>query len=82
MWLRIPQRHNQPGDSYLWKLQPPNGFPISYQMWVKIFRSWSRRRTWDEMESDGKWTPTLHPLKHRSMCHWDMGEPESGGLIN
>jgi len=52
-----------PGDSYLWKLQP-NGFPESYQMWVKIIPIGGAKATWDDwkvMES-GVFLPTSHQI--------------------
>ncbi|MDE3740570.1 hypothetical protein [Maribacter polysaccharolyticus] len=38
-----------PGDSYLWKLQP-NGFPISFQMWVRIIPIGGLEATWDDWQ--------------------------------
>lgn len=52
-----------PGDTYLWKLLP-NGFPESYQMWVKIIPIGGLEATWDDwkvMES-GVFLPTSHQL--------------------
>ena len=52
-----------PGDSYLWKLLP-NGFPESYQMWVKIIPIGGLEASWDDwqvMES-GAFLPTSHKL--------------------
>ncbi len=52
-----------PGDSYVWFLQP-NGFPISFKMWVSIIpiggleASWD---TWQVMES-GAFLPSQHQL--------------------
>lgn len=50
-----------PGDSYLWKLNS-NGFPESYQMWVKVIPIGGIEATWDDwqvMES-GVFLPTKH----------------------
>lgn len=52
-----------PGDSYLWELDS-NGFPLSFQMWVKIIPVGGLRATWDDwkiMES-GAFLPTSHQL--------------------
>lgn len=52
-----------PGDSYLWKLNA-NGFPESYQMWVRIIPIGGLEATWDDwqvMES-GVFLPTAHQL--------------------
>ncbi len=52
-----------PGDSYLWKLQD-NGFPESYQMWVKIIPIGGLEASWDDwqvMES-GAFLPSSHKL--------------------
>lgn len=61
-----------PGDSYLWKLNS-NGFPESYQMWVKIIPIGGIEATWDEwqvMES-GVFLPTSHKLGPMTL---DMGK--------
>lgn len=52
-----------PGDSYLWKLQP-NGFPISYQMWVEIIPIGGLEATWDEWKvmENGVFLPSSHKL--------------------
>lgn len=61
--ISYTQGNSTPGDSYLWKLQP-NGFPKSYQMWVKIIpiggleASWN---DWQEMES-GISLPLSHQI--------------------
>ncbi len=60
-----------PGDTYLWKLQP-NGFPESYQMWVKIIPIGGLQASWDDwkaMES-GAFLPTTHNLGPMTL---DMG---------
>ncbi len=52
-----------PGDAYLWKLQA-NGFPESYQMWVKIIPIGGLQASWENwkvMES-GVFLPTSHKL--------------------
>jgi hypothetical protein len=52
-----------PGDAYLWKLLP-NGFPQSYQMWVKIIPVGGIEASWDDwqiMES-GVALPVTHKL--------------------
>jgi len=54
---------NTPGDSYLWKLQP-NGFPISFKMWVSIIPIGGIEASWDEwqvMES-GAFLPSQHSI--------------------
>ncbi len=61
-----------PGDSYLWKLGS-NGFPESYQMWVKILPIGGLEATWDNwqiMES-GVFLPKSHKLGPISL---DMGD--------
>lgn len=52
-----------PGDSYLWKLQP-NGFPISYQMWVKIIPIGGLEASWDDWKvmKNGAFLPSSHKL--------------------
>lgn len=60
-----------PGDSYLWKLNA-NGFPESYQMWVKIIPIGGLEATWDDwqlMES-GVFLPTAHKIGPMAL---DMG---------
>lgn len=52
-----------PGDSYLWKLGA-NGFPESFQMWVKIIPVGGLEVSWEDwkiMES-GVFLPTTHQL--------------------
>lgn len=52
-----------PGDSYLWKLEP-NGFPVSFKMWVEIIPIGGVEATWDDwqvMES-GVFLPTVHKM--------------------
>lgn len=52
-----------PGDSYLWKLEP-NGFPVSFKMWVKIIPIGGVEATWGDwqvMES-GVFLPTVHKM--------------------
>lgn len=61
-----------PGDRYLWKLNS-NGFPESYQMWVKIIPVGGIEATWNDwqvMES-GVFLPTTHKLGPVSL---DMGK--------
>lgn len=52
-----------PGDSYLWKLNE-NGFPISYQMWVKIIPIGGLEASWDDWKvmETGLFLPTSHKL--------------------
>ena len=52
-----------PGDSYLWKLQP-NGFPISFKMWVKILPIGGLEATWDDWQlvESGAFLPKSHQL--------------------
>ena len=52
-----------PGDSYLWKLND-NGFPESYQMWVKIIPIGGLEASWDEWKimKSGVLLPTSHEL--------------------
>lgn len=61
-----------PGDSYLWKLQP-NGFPISFQMWVKIIPIGSLEASWDDWKvmENGIFLPASHKLGPMNL---DMGE--------
>ncbi len=62
-----------PGDTYLWKLQP-NGFPESYQMWVKIIPIGGLEASWDDwkvMES-GLFLPVTHKLGPVTLS---MGDP-------
>lgn len=61
-----------PGDSYLWKLNS-NGFPESYQMWVKVIPFGGLEATWDDwqvMES-GVFLPTKHKFGPMTL---DMGK--------
>jgi len=63
---------NTPGDSYLWKLQP-NGFPISFKMWVSIIPVGGIEASWDDwqvMES-GAFLPSRHSLGPFTL---DMGD--------
>jgi len=52
---------NTPGDSYLWKLQP-NGFPISFKMWVSIIPIGGVEASWDEWQvaESGAFLPSQH----------------------
>lgn len=61
-----------PGDSYLWKLQS-NGFPESYQMWVKIIPIGGIKATWDgwKVMENGLFLPSSHKLGPMTL---DMGE--------
>lgn len=61
-----------PGDSYLWKLQP-NGFPISYQMWVNIIPIGGIEASWDEWQvmDNGIFLPSKHALGPITL---DMGK--------
>ena len=54
---------NTPGDSYLWKLQP-NGFPISFKMWVKIIPIGGLEASWDDWQlvSSGAFLPKSHRI--------------------
>jgi hypothetical protein len=56
----------------LWKLQP-NGFPISYQMWVKIIPIGGLEATWDEWKvmENGLYLPSSHNIGPVPL---DMGE--------
>lgn len=61
-----------PGDTYLWKLGD-NGFPKSFQMWVKIIPIGGVEATWDDwqvMES-GVFLPKSHELGPITL---DMGD--------
>lgn len=50
-----------PGDSYLWKLNS-NGFPNSFQMWVKIIPIGGIKASWDDwiLTSSGAYLPKSH----------------------
>lgn len=52
-----------PGDSYLWKLNE-NGFPNSYQMWVKIIPIGGLEASWDDWKvmENGIFLPASHQL--------------------
>jgi len=52
-----------PGDSYLWELQP-NGFPISFKMWVKIIPIGGLEASWDawQVTESGAFLPVAHQL--------------------
>ncbi len=52
-----------PGDSYLWKLNP-DGFPNSYQMWVKILPIGGLEASWDDwlVTESGAFLPKSHKL--------------------
>ena len=52
-----------PGDTYLWKLLP-NGFPRSYQMWVKIIPIGGLEASWDDWQimENGLALPRSHKL--------------------
>lgn len=52
-----------PGDSYLWELQP-NGFPISFKMWVKIIPIGGLEASWDawQIMESGAFLPVAHQL--------------------
>ncbi len=52
-----------PGDAYLWKLLP-NGFPESYQMWVKIISIGGLEATWDDWKKmeTGAFLPGSHKI--------------------
>ncbi|MGB5436463.1 MAG: hypothetical protein WBM98_11290 [Maribacter sp.] len=60
-----------PGDSYLWKLQP-NGFPISFKMWVRIIPIGGLEATWDDWQlvESGAFLPRKHQLGPMTI---DMG---------
>ena len=61
-----------PGDSYLWKLQP-NGFPDSFQMWVKIIPIGGFEASWDDWQltESGAFLPKSHILGPMKL---DMGD--------
>lgn len=52
-----------PGDTYLWKLGP-NGFPESYQMWVKIIPIGGLEASWDDWKvmENGLFLPASHKI--------------------
>lgn len=52
-----------PGDSYLWKLQP-NGFPLSFKMWVSIIPIGGIEASWDEWQitESGAFLPSKHSI--------------------
>ncbi|MEO9893835.1 hypothetical protein [Aurantibacter sp.] len=60
-----------PGDSYLWKLNS-NGFPESFQMWVKIIPIGGLRATWDDWKvmENGLFLPASHKIGSMTL---DMG---------
>ena len=61
-----------PGDSYLWKLQP-NGFPISFKMWVNIIPIGGIEASWDEWQvtESGAFLPSKHSIGPITL---DMGD--------
>lgn len=61
-----------PGDSYLWKLQP-NGFPISFKMWVSIIPIGGIEASWDEWQvtESGAFLPSKHSIGPITL---DMGD--------
>jgi hypothetical protein len=61
-----------PGDSYLWKLQP-NGFPISFKMWVSIIPIGGIEASWDEWQvtESGAFLPARHSIGPITL---DMGD--------
>lgn len=61
-----------PGDSYLWKLQP-NGFPISFRMWVSIIPIGGLEASWDEWQvtEGGAFLPNKHSIGPITL---DMGD--------
>ena len=62
-----------PGDSYLWRLRP-DGYPDSYQMWVKIIPIGGLKATWEdwiETES-GAVLPKNHTLGPISLSMGDV----------
>ena len=61
--ISYTQGGTTPGDSYLWKLQP-NGFPESYQMWVKIIPIGGLEASWDEWQimENGAFLPVKHKI--------------------
>jgi len=50
-----------PGDSYLWYLDE-KGFPVKYQMWVKIIPVGGLEFTWEDWKqyAGGVWLPGTH----------------------
>ncbi|MEO9513709.1 MAG: hypothetical protein ABJN84_10560 [Flavobacteriaceae bacterium] len=52
-----------PGDSYLWKLNP-DGFPISFKMWVKIIPIGGIEASWDDWQltESGAFLPKAHKI--------------------
>lgn len=52
-----------PGDSYLWKLNA-QGFPESFQMWVKIIPIGGIEATWDDWKimENGLFLPASHKI--------------------
>lgn len=52
-----------PGDSYLWMLDS-NGFPKSYEMWVKIIPVGGLQASWDDWQTteSGAFLPKSHRL--------------------
>ncbi|RTE51745.1 hypothetical protein EHW67_16165 [Arenibacter aquaticus] len=52
-----------PGDSYVWLLQP-NGFPISFRMWVNIIPIGGLEAGWDtwQVTESGAFLPVEHQL--------------------
>ncbi|MRH99579.1 hypothetical protein GH721_03440 [Kriegella sp. EG-1] len=52
-----------PGDTYLWKLKA-NGFPESFQMWVKIIPIGGLEATWDDWKimENGLLLPASHKI--------------------
>ena len=52
-----------PGDSYVWLLQP-NGFPISFKMWVNIIPIGGLEASWDawQVTESGAFLPSQHQL--------------------
>ena len=52
-----------PGDSYLWALQP-NGFPISFKMWVSIIPIGGIEVGWDtwQVTESGAFLPSRHSI--------------------
>jgi hypothetical protein len=61
-----------PGDSYLWKLQP-NGFPISFEMWVSIIPIGGIEASWDvwQVTESGAFLPSQHSIGPITL---DMGD--------
>src|SRR5690606_137362 len=52
-----------PGDSYLWTLQP-NGFPVSFRMWVSIIPIGGIEVGWDawQVTESGAFLPGKHRI--------------------